>query len=91
MSIFECEKNHLKRVNKNKPLDAASDIPAWALKDGLNFLAELLCFMIIDFIGKGFFPDPLKQAHVIVNYKLGNNLSRDNYRPLSITFGLASF
>ena len=67
ISIFE-SKQHLKRLNTNKPL-GPSDIPAWALKDCLNLLAELLCFMINAFIEKGNFPDHLKQAHVIQIYK----------------------
>ena len=51
ISIFECNK-HLKRLNKNKPL-GPSDIPAWALKDCLNLLAEPLCFMINASIEEG--------------------------------------
>ena len=87
ISIFQCKK-HLKRLNKNKPL-GPSDIPAWALKDCLNLLAEPLCFMINAFIEEGKFPEHLKQAHVIPIYKKGDNEDPDNYRPISITSSLA--
>ena len=87
ISLFECKK-HLKRLNKNKPL-GPSNIPAWALKDCLNLLAEPLCFMINAFIEEGKFPEHLKQAHVIPIYKKGDNEDPDNYRPISITSSLA--
>ena len=58
ISLFECKK-HLKRLNKNKPL-GPSNIPAWALKDCLNLLAEPLCFMVNAFIEEGKFPEYLK-------------------------------
>ena len=87
ISLFDCKK-HLKRLNKNKPL-GPSNIPAWALKDCLNLLAEPLCFMINAFIEEGKFPEHLKQAHVIPIYKKGDNEDPDNYRPISITSSLA--
>ena len=87
ISLFECKK-HLKRLNKNKPL-GPSNIPAWALKDCLNLLAEPLCFMINAFIEEGKFPEHLKQAHVIPIYKKSDNEDPDNYRPISITSSLA--
>ena len=87
ISLFECKK-HLKRLNKNKPL-GPSNIPAWALKDCLNLLAEPLCFMMNAFIEEGKFPEHLKQAHVIPIYKKGDNEDPDNYRPISITSSFA--
>ena len=87
ISIIECKK-HLKRLNKNKPL-GPSDIPAWALKNCLNLLAEPLCFMINAFIEEGNFPEHLKQAHVIPIFKKGDNEDPDNYIPISITSSLA--
>ena len=76
------------QLNKNKPL-GPSDIPAWALKDCLNLLAEPLCFMINAFIEDGKFPEHLKQAYVIPIFKKGDNEDPDNYRPISITSSIA--
>ena len=88
ISLFECKKKHLKRLDKIKPL-GPSNIPAWALKDCLNLLAEPLCFMIKAFIEEGKFPEHLKQAHVIPIFKKGDNEDPDNYQPISITSSLA--
>ena len=87
ISLFDCKK-HLKLLNKNKQL-GPSIIPAWALKDCLNLLAEPLCFMINAFIEEGKFPEQLKQAHGIPIYKKGDNEDPDNNRPISITSSLA--
>ena len=76
------------RLNKNNPL-GPSDIPAWALQDCLNLLAEPLCFVINAFIEEGKFPEHLKQAHVIPIVKKGDNRDPNNYRPKSITSSLA--
>ena len=86
--MFECKK-HLKRLNKNKPL-GLSNIPAWALKECLNLLAEPLCFMTNAFIEEGKYQEHLKQAHVIPIYKKGDNEDPDNYRPISIKSSLAN-
>ena len=45
-------------LNVNKPL-GSSKIPAWALKDAQSVLAELLCFLINEFISESFFPTDL--------------------------------
>ena len=66
-----------------------SNIPARALKDCLNLLAEPLCFMINAFIEEGKFPEHLKQAHAIPIYKKDDNEDPDNYRPISIASFLA--
>ena len=67
ISLYEC-KRHLKSLNKNKPI-GPSNIPAWALKDCLNIIAEPLCFLINAFIEESRFPNHLKSAFVIPIFK----------------------
>ena len=81
-------KKHLKRLNKNKPL-GPSDIPAWALKDCFNLLAEPLFFMINAFIEEGKFPEHPKEAHIIQIYKKGDNEDPDKHRTISTKSSLA--
>ena len=64
------------RLNKNKRL-GASDIPAWALEDCLNILAEPLCFKSNAFFEECKYQKHLKQAHVIPSYKKGDNEDLD--------------
>ena len=66
-----------------------SNIPAWALKDCSNILAEPLCFLINAFINEGIFPEHLKRAHVTPILKKGNSEDPNNYRPISITCALS--
>ena len=87
ISLYEC-KRHLKTLNKNKP-KGPSNIPAWALKDCLNIIAEPLCFLINAFIEESKFPNHLKSAFVIPIFKKGDCENPINYRPTSITPALA--
>ena len=64
-------------------------MPAWALKDCLNILAEPLCDLANTFIQEGRFPNHLKQAYVIPIHKKGDCEDPNNYRPISITAALA--
>ena len=74
--------------NARKPL-GPSKVPAWALKDCLNILAEHLCDLVNTFIQEGRFPNHLKQAFVIPIYKKGDCEDPSNNRPISITAALA--
>ena len=87
ISLFQCKKL-IKNININKPLGPSS-IPAWALKDCLNVIAEPLCFMINSFLDLGEFPNHLKQAFVVPIYKKGDIEEPKNYRPISITSALS--
>ena len=58
----------IKKLNIIEPLGPSS-IPAWALKDCLNIIAEPLRFMISSFLDIGEFPNHLKQAFVVPFYK----------------------
>ena len=87
ISPFLCKKA-LKELNSNKPL-GPSNIPAWALKDCMNIVAEPLQFLINAFIFEGSFPQQLKQAHITPIFKSGDAENPKNYRPISITSALA--
>ena len=88
ISIFECRKQ-IESLNINKPL-GPSNIPAWALKDASDVLAELLIFLINAFLEEGLFPNHLKQAYVIPILKEGDCEVPCNYRLISITPALAN-
>ena len=60
-------------------------MPAWALKDCLNVIAEPLTFLINAFLAAEKIPSHLKRAHNIPIYKKGNTEDPSNYRPKSIT------
>ena len=62
ISLFNCKKL-LKEHSIRKPL-GPSNIPAWALKDCSNILAEPLSFLINAFITEGLFPEHLKRGHI---------------------------
>ena len=47
-------------LNTSKPV-GPSKIPAWAIKDAKAALAELLCYLINQFITEGKFPEDLKK------------------------------
>ena len=87
ISIYECRKQ-IKSLNINKPL-GPSNIPAWALKDASDVLAEPLTFLINAFLEEGLFPNHLKQAYVIPIFKKGDCEESCNYRPISITPALS--
>ena len=87
ISIFECKKI-VRGLNSNKPL-GPSTIPAWAIKDCLNTVAEPLTYLINAFLEEGRFPNHLKSAHVVPIYKNGDTEEPNNYRPISITSALS--
>jgi hypothetical protein len=78
----------LKQLDSSKPL-GPSDIPAWALKDGANYIAEPLTYLINSFIADNNFPRHLKLANVTPLYKKDDPLDPENYRPISVTAALA--
>ena len=73
ISIYECRKQ-IKSLNINEPL-GPSNIPAWALKDASDVLAEPLTFLINAFL-EGLFPNHLKQACHTNLQQAGNSTSR---------------
>ena len=87
MSSFKCE-TFLKQLNCRKPLGPC-DVPAWAIKDCLNYIAETLTFLINAFLAADKFPSHLKRAHVIPIYKKEDTEDPSNYRPISITSALS--
>ena len=89
ISLFECKKQ-IKILNVNKPL-GPSKIPAWALKDAMNVIAEPLTFLINAFLVDGVFPNHLKQAYVIPIFKKGDCEEPNNYRPISIFPALSKY
>ena len=74
ITFFEC-KQIVRQLKSNKPL-GPSNIPAWALKDCLNFIAEPLSYSINAFLEEGRFPNHLKRAHVLPLYKNGEEHRR---------------
>ena len=87
ITLFTCKK-FIKELKINKPL-SPSNIPAWALKDSMNIIAEPLCFLINTCLEKGIFPNHLKQAHVTPIYKKGDTEEPNNYRPISVIAALS--
>ena len=87
ISLFKC-KTFLKQLNCRKPLGPC-DVPACALKDCLNIIAEPLIFLINAFLAADEFPSHLKSAHVFQIYKNGDTEDASNYRPISITSALS--
>ena len=78
----------MRSLNTNKPL-GPSNIPAWALKDSLNVIAEQLTFLINAFLEQEKFPNHLKRAHVVPKYKNGDAEEPNIYRPISIFSALS--
>ena len=64
-------------------------IPAWALKDAREHIAESLCFLFNQFLTEQRFPDHLKRAHVLPLFKKEDPEDPINYRPISLTGALA--
>ena len=87
VTLYECKKI-VRSLNTKKPL-GPSNIPAWALKDSLNVIAEPLTFLINAFLEQGKFPNHLERAHVVPIYKNGDAEEPNNYRPISITSALS--
>ena len=87
ITLYECKK--IVRSSNTKKQLGSSNIPAWALKDSLNVIAEPLTFLINAFFEQGKFPNHLKRAHVVPMYKNGDAVEPNNYRPISITSALS--
>ena len=87
ISLHRCRRL-IQNLNSNKPL-GPSNIPAWALKDGFNFISEPLTFLINAFLHEGRFPNHLKRAQVVPSFKSGDIEDPTNYRPISITSALS--
>ena len=64
-------------------------MPAWALKDCSNIIAEPLTVLINAFLAAEKFPSHLKHAHIIPIYKNGGTEDPSNYRPTSIISALS--
>ena len=61
------------------------DVPAWALKDCLNIIADPLTFLVNAFLAAEKFLSHLERAHNIPIYKNGDTDDLSNNRPISIT------
>ena len=86
ISIFDIKIIH--NLTSNKPI-GPSKIPAWALKDRLNVIAEPLFYLVNTFIQEGKFPNHLKLAFVIPIFKKGDPENATNYQPISRMSALA--
>ena len=60
-------------------------IPAWALKDAREHIAEPLCFLFNQFLTEQRFPDHLKRAHGLPLFKKDDTEDPINYWPISLT------
>ena len=83
ITLYEC-KQIVRSLNTKKPL-GPTNIPAWALKDSLNVIAEPLAFLINAYLEQGKFPNHLQRIHEVPIYKNGDAEEANNYRPISIT------
>ena len=72
-----------------KKLSGQSLIPAWALKDAREHIAEPLCFLCNQFVTEQIFPDDLKRAHVLPLFKKDYPKDPISYRSISLTGALA--
>ena len=70
-SLFKF-KTFLKQLNWRKPL-CLCGVPAWALKDCLNIIAEPLTFLINAFLAAEKFPRNLKLAYITVPLAIYKN------------------
>ena len=64
-------------------------IPAWALKDAREHIAEPVCFLFNQFLTEQRFPDDLKRAHLLPLFKKDDLEDPINCRPISLTGALA--
>ena len=78
----------MKQLNSNKPL-GPSNIPAWALNDCHNIIAEHPTYLLNAILEEGRFPKHLKRAHVVPIYKKGDTEEPNNYRSISITSAIS--
>ena len=77
----------LNNLNVKKPC-GPSLIPAWALKDAREYLAEPLCFLFNQFLTEQLFPDDLKRAHELPLFMKDDPQDPINYRPILLTGAL---
>ena len=87
ITLFECNQI-VKQLKSNKSL-GPSKIPAWALKDCPNIIAEPLTYFITAFLEEGRFLNHLKRAHNVPIYRNGETEEPSNYRPISITSAIS--
>ena len=78
----------LNNLNVEKPL-GSSLIPAWALKDAREHIAEPLCSLSNQFLTEQHFPDHLKRSYVLPLFKKDDPEDPLNYRPISLTGAFA--
>ena len=64
-------------------------IPAWALKDAREHVAEPLCFLFNQFLTEQRFPNNFKRAHVLPSFKKDDTEDPITYRPILLTGDLA--
>ena len=74
----------LNNLNVKKPL-GPSLIPAWALNDTREHIAEPFCLLFNQFLTEQRFPDDPKRAHVLPLFKKEDSEDPINYRPISLT------
>ena len=68
---------------KNKNCDL-NNIPVGVIKFIASVISPVICAIINKSISTGVFPDSLKIARVVPIFKHGNNMLKENYRPISI-------
>ena len=78
----------LNNLNVKKPL-GPSLIPAWALKDAREHIAEPLFFLFKHFLTEQRFPGKLKRAHALPLFNKHDPENPINYRPILLTGALA--
>ena len=72
-----------------KKLLGPSFIPAWALKDANEHIAEFLCFWFNQFLTDQLLSNDIKRAHVLPLLKKDDPEYPINYRSFSLTRALA--
>ena len=83
--LFVPKKFHPKARNDLGP----SLIPAWALKDAREHIAEPLCYLFNQFLTEQRFSDIFNRAHVLPLFKEDDPEDPINYWPTSLTGALA--
>ena len=76
--------NAINKIDTSKPC-GPSNIPIWAIKDGIDELKVHLTYIMNLIILNSSFPDSLKLANVTPVYKKGDKSDPTNYRPISVT------
>ena len=68
----------------SKKVTRKGDIPAKILKDSLSVYTKELTTIINNYLKDGLFPNELKLADVSPAFKKDDDLTKENYRPVSI-------